>query len=193
MGGGGESRSVRNSFAATPGVLTGRMRAASRGQPNCKKTTCSAVSRDERSSDKRSPSVNTQNGPFARGRGRSVAGAHSLWSAHGQPGVDGKMRVLLSGDEREQRGLAAARKEGVAFADIAASMAREFGGAVGRSQEPPRTSGAIPGECLEQTAHRAYLTRKRGTLRRVGLRCRFSSSTPNENKTSRKHAPRSDC
>ena len=38
------------------------------------------------------------------------------------------MRVLLSGDEREQRGLAAARKEGIAFADIAASIAREFGG-----------------------------------------------------------------
>jgi hypothetical protein len=38
-----------------------------------------------------------------------------------------KMRMLLSGDEREQRALAAARKEGVAFEDIAASIAREFG------------------------------------------------------------------
>ena len=38
-----------------------------------------------------------------------------------------KMRELSSGDEREQRALAAARKEGVAFEDIAASIAREFG------------------------------------------------------------------
>jgi REP element-mobilizing transposase RayT len=38
-----------------------------------------------------------------------------------------RMRVLLSGDEREQRALAAARKEGLAFADIAASIAHEFG------------------------------------------------------------------
>jgi len=38
-----------------------------------------------------------------------------------------KMRVLLSGDEREQRALEVARKEGVAFEDITASIAHEFG------------------------------------------------------------------
>ena len=104
-----------------------------------------------------------------------------------------KMRVLLSGDEREQRALAAARKEGVVFENIAASIAREFGEPWEDLKNRRGHPGAIPCDCLEQTAHRAYLTRNRGTLRRVGLRCRFSSSTPHGNKTSRKYAPHSDC
>ena len=103
------------------------------------------------------------------------------------------MRVLLSGDEREQRGLAAARKEGIAFADIAASIAREFGGPWEdlkyRRGQPARSLAIVLSR-----RHTALTLREIGeTLRRVGLRCRFSSSTPNENKTSRKHAPRSDC
>jgi hypothetical protein len=38
-----------------------------------------------------------------------------------------KMRVLFSGNEREQRPLQAARKDAIGFAQIATSIAREFG------------------------------------------------------------------
>jgi hypothetical protein len=37
------------------------------------------------------------------------------------------MRVLLSGNERELRGLEGARREGVGFEDITNAIAREFG------------------------------------------------------------------
>ena len=75
-----------------------------------------------------------------------------------------KMRVLLSGDEREQRALAAARKEGVAFEDIAASIAREFG----EPWEDLKNRRGHPARSLAIVLSRRHTAL---TLREIGERC----------------------
>jgi hypothetical protein len=74
------------------------------------------------------------------------------------------MRVRLSGDEREQRALGAARKEGIGFDDVTASIAREFGepwDALKNRRGHPARSLAI----VLSRRHTAL------TLREIGERC----------------------
>ena len=74
------------------------------------------------------------------------------------------MRVLLSGDEREQRALAAARKDGVAFEDIGASIAREFG----EPWEDLKNRRGHPARSLAIVLSRRHTAL---TLREIGERC----------------------
>ena len=72
--------------------------------------------------------------------------------------------VLLNGDEREQRALAAARKDGVAFEDIAASIAREFG----EPWEDLKNRRGHPARSLAIVLSRRHTAL---TLREIGERC----------------------
>jgi hypothetical protein len=75
-----------------------------------------------------------------------------------------KMRVLLSGDAREQPALQAARKETVGFEQIAAAIAREFG----ESWDNLKSRRGHPARSLA-----IVLSRRRTalTLRAIGERC----------------------
>jgi len=75
-----------------------------------------------------------------------------------------KMRALLSGDEREQRALEAARKEGVGFEDITASIAREFG----EPWEDLKRRRGHPARSLAIVLSRRHTAL---TLREIGERC----------------------
>ena len=75
-----------------------------------------------------------------------------------------KMRVLLSGDEREQRALEAARKEGVCFDDITASIARQFG----EPWDDLKRRRGHPARALAFVLSRRHTAL---TLREIGERC----------------------
>jgi putative transposase len=75
-----------------------------------------------------------------------------------------KMRALLSGNEREQQGLAAARREAVAFEQIAALIAHEFG----ESWEELRDRRGHPARSLAIVLSRRHTAL---TLQEIGERC----------------------
>jgi len=75
-----------------------------------------------------------------------------------------KMRVLLSGNEREQTALRAARKEATTFEQIATSIAREFG----ESWDSLKTRRGHPARSLAIVLSRRHTAL---TLHEIGERC----------------------
>jgi chromosomal replication initiation ATPase DnaA len=70
----------------------------------------------------------------------------------------------MSGDEREQRALGAARKEGIGFEDITASIAREFG----EPWDDLKSRRGHPARSLAIVLSRRHTPL---TLREIGERC----------------------
>jgi hypothetical protein len=79
-------------------------------------------------------------------------------------GVEAKMRVPLSGNEREQRALGAARKEGFGFEEITASIARELG----EQWDDLKNRSGRPARSLAIVLSRRHTAL---TLREIGERC----------------------
>ena len=82
-----------------------------------------------------------------------------------------KMRALLNGDEREQRPLAAARKEAIGFEQIAASIEQESG----ESWESLRDRRGHPARALAIVLSRKHTAL---TLRQIGEFCGGRTTPP---------------